>query len=235
MTDATAVGFAFTAGAVTFLAPCAYPLLPGYVAYFLGSDAERSPEVGVAGRLRRAAVVGLLASSGFFVVYGVLVGTVVALGARTLEDVAILELGVGLTLVVLGVAMVTGRGSWRHLPLPERRRSASGFVLFGVVYAVAAAGCTAPVFVAVALRGLAGGSVTAVATLGAYAGGMSLLMVAVTVLSALGRDALVRRFTVRSGRLVRVAGALLVVAGVVQVYYYLFEFGGLATLDALVP
>jgi cytochrome c-type biogenesis protein len=235
MTDASTLGFAFAAGAVTFLAPCAYPLLPGYVAYFLGSDADESPNEGRAVQLRRAAVVGLLASSGFFVVYGVLVGTVVALGARALEGVAVLELGVGLLLVVLGAAMATGRGVRGHLPLPERRRSASGFVLFGVVYAVAAAGCTAPVFVAVALRGLAGGPVAAVAALGAYAGGMSLLMVGVTVLSALGRDALLRRFAARSGRLGRVAGALLVVAGVVQVYYYLFEFGGLATLDALVP
>jgi len=34
------------------------------------------------------------------------------------------------------------------------RRSAAGFALVGVVYAVAAAGCTAPMFVPVALRGL---------------------------------------------------------------------------------
>jgi cytochrome c biogenesis protein CcdA len=30
------LGFALSAGAATFFAPCAYPLLPGYVAFYLG-------------------------------------------------------------------------------------------------------------------------------------------------------------------------------------------------------
>jgi cytochrome c-type biogenesis protein len=68
----------------------------------------------------------------------------------------------------------------------------------------------------------------------ADAAGTSTLMVAFTGLSALGRDAVRRRFTTRSGRRTRVAGALLIAAGVVQRYLYLFRFGELSALRGLV-
>ena len=229
------LGFAFAAGAATFFAPCAYPLLPGYVAYYLGSDAERSAAsaestgVETVARLRRAAAVGVLVSLGFVLVYGVLAGIVAAVGTRVLADVVLLELVVGGLLVVLGTAMALGRGPSRHVSFPERRRSPAALVGFGIVYAAAAAGCTAPVFVAVALTALSSGPATAFVTLGAYAAGMSVLMIGVTALSALGREALVRRLP-RPRTVSRVAGVLLVAAGLAQVYLFLFRFGGLALL-----
>ena len=226
------LGFAFTAGVATFFAPCAYPLLPGYVAYYLGSDAGGSGEsasVGTGARLRRAATVGVLVSCGFVLVYGVLAGIVAAVGTRVLADVVLLELVVGGLFVGLGAAMALGRGPTRHLTFPERRRSPAAFVGFGIVYAAAAAGCTAPVFIAVALAALSSDPATALATLGAYAAGMSALMIGVTALSALGREALVRRLP-RPRTVSRVAGVLLVAAGLAQIYLFLFRFGGLALL-----
>jgi len=86
------------------------------------------------------------------------------------------------------------------------------------------------VFVGIALLGLSGGPVTAVATLGAYAAGMSLLMIAVTALSALGKGTVLRRLSRNTGLVARVAGVLLVAAGAVQIYLFLFRFGGLAML-----
>jgi cytochrome c-type biogenesis protein len=114
--------------------------------------------------------------------------------------------------------------------LPERRRSALGFVLFGVVYAVAAAGCTAALSFSVVASAIAADPVVGLWTLVAYVAGMSGVMVAVTVLAGLGRDAVLRRLSARTGRIERVAGALLVVAGVAQIYLFLFRFGGLALL-----
>jgi len=55
-------------------------------------------------------------------------------------------------------------------------------------------------------------------------------MVGVTVAVALGHGAAVRRVGANGGRVSRLAGVVLVVAGVVQLYYYLFVFDGLATL-----
>lgn len=228
--EALRLGFAFTAGAATFFAPCSFPLLPGYVGYYLGqTDGDTDP---IGSRLRRAGVVGLLTSLGFFVVYAALAGVVVAIGTRALTNISILELIIGALLIPLGAAMALGRfdPSSFHVQLPERRRSPIGFFLFGVGYAAAAAGCTAPVFIGVASLGLSSGPVGALATLGTYALGMSVLMVGVTLLSALGKDAILRRASRNTGRISQVAGVLLVVAGVVQIYLFLFRFDGLRIL-----
>lgn len=248
--DPSLVAFAFTAGAFTFFAPCAYPLLPGYVSYYLGrSTAGAAPDGGAArvegseprhgssalpttvSRLARAAGVGLLVSAGFFAVYAVLAGTVAALGARVLAGISVLELAVGGLLVVMGAGMALG---WKPptptVRLPGRRRSAAGYFGFGVLYAAAAAGCTAPIFIGVALKALSSGPAMGAAAFGAYASGMSVLMVGVTVLSALGRDAILSALTRRMDLVNRAAGVLLVLAGLIQIYFFLFRFDGLATL-----
>ncbi len=261
------VAFAFSAGLGTFFAPCAYPLLPGYVSFYLGETAggdgaastatdggrtgSSSPDglgtgavadrlarllavvvpTEYAPRLVRAGTVGGVVSLGFFLVYGVLAGITAALGSQALASVSVLELVVGVILIVVGTAAALGY----DLPtptvrLPERRRSVGGFFGFGVLYAAAAAGCTAPIFVGIGVQAVAAGPAVAVATFAAYAAGMSLLMIAVTVASALGRDTLLTRVAGRTELIERVMGILLLVAGAVQLYFFLFRFDGLGIL-----
>jgi cytochrome c-type biogenesis protein len=229
-------GLAFSAGSATFFAPCAFPLLPGYVSYFLG-DAAASVDPGPAdaggwslvtrvGRaLSRAVVIGLVASVGIVAVYVGLAGTTAALGARALADVAVLELVVGATFVVAGVAMAAGLEVSRPLVrLPARRRSVVGFFLFGALYAGAAAGCTAPLFLAVVAKGIAAGPLLGVAVAVAYALGTSTVLVAVTAVVALGGSSLLDALRANAGRIYRAAGVLLAASGVAEIYYYLVGF-----------
>lgn len=224
------LGFAFSLGAATFFAPCAFPLLPGYVAFYLGHGDDAPGRT--AARLRRAATVGVLTSLGFFLVYAALAGVVSAVGPRALRNISVLELVVGSLLIVLGTAMAAGKLHLDRLsiPLPERRRSPASFVGFGVVYAAAAAGCTAPLFIGLSGVALAAGGAGAVATFAAYAAGMSVLMILVTGLTAVGRDQVLCRLTRNTGRINRVAGAVLAVGGVYQIYLFLFRFDGFAVL-----
>jgi cytochrome c-type biogenesis protein len=134
----------------------------------------------------------------------------------------------------MGLATVAGwTPAATHVRLPERRRSLAGYLGFGVVYALAAAGCTAPVFVAVALLALGSGPATAVVTLGAYAAGMAVTMLLVTGLSAVGRERALELLSRETGRLRRATGALLALAGVAQIYLYVFDFDPLGGLRAL--
>lgn len=228
-TGALGPGFAFALGTATFLAPCAFPLLPGYLAYFLGTDDGLDRSRGA--RLRRAVVVGAATSAGLLAVYAALAAVALALGTRLLRDVAVLEPVVGLLLVGLGAGMATGR---LHLAptvaLPARRRSVAGYLLFGAVYAAAAAGCSAPVFVAVVSVALTGGPAAGAVTLGAYAAGTASLLVAVTLAAALGREALLARLAARTGLVTRLAGVALAGSGLVQIGYYLLVLDGLARL-----
>ena len=200
------------------------------MSFYLGTSSRPPGEAPptAAKRLGRAAAVALFASVGFFLVFAVLAAIVATLGPRLLADVAVLELLVGGLLVALGAAMLAGWHPGTAIPMPRRRRSVVGYVGFGVVYAVAAAGCTAPIFVAVGLEALSTGPGGAIVTFGSYLAGMSSLMLVVTVAAALGRDTVLSR----AGQLPidRLAGGLLVVAGVVEVYLFLFRFDGLRTL-----
>lgn len=229
MTETLRLGFAFGLGTATFFAPCALPLLPGYVAYYVGDEAETAQPLAV--RLRRAVTVAALTSLGFLAVFGVLAAVTFLVGQRVLRNIVVLELVVGVLLVVLGIGLATGRLSdaTLHVQLPERRRGPLGYFSFGVVYATAAAGCTGPLFIGVASLALANPA-SAVPLLGAYAAGMVVLMVAVTLLTALGKGAIVRRLSTNSQRVTRVAGVVLAGAGVVQLYFFVVVFDGLAGL-----
>jgi len=223
------LGFAFSAGVATFFAPCAYPLLPGYIAFYLGDTASDAP-AGV--RLHRAGHVAVLISGGMIIVYAALAVLVAVIGTQSLSNIAVLEPVVGAGLVVLGAGVATGRWSVAavHVQLPTRRRSKSGFLLFGVVYAAAAAGCTAPIFVGLAGVALSAGPLGAVTVFAAYTAGMVILMIAVTGATALGYDRLLAPFADSGNRFERLAGVLLVLAGLAQIYLFLFQYGGLSQL-----
>ncbi|MFB6101673.1 MAG: cytochrome c biogenesis CcdA family protein [Haloplanus sp.] len=235
------LALAFSAGTATFFAPCAFPLVPGYLSYFLGETVSREPATTggtpsgatgtLVGRVRRpllrAGLIGVAASLGITLVYVGLAGTTVALGAEALADIAVLEVVVGVLFLLAGGAMATGRTvSGSHVRLPKRRRSVFGFFLFGVLYAGAAAGCTAPLFVAVVAKGLAAGPLRGFGIAIAYALGTSAVLVVLTAVSAVGSSSAVSVLSDYTERIYRTAGGLLALSGLSEIYYYFYGFPG---------
>ncbi|SFR43637.1 cytochrome c biogenesis CcdA family protein [Halogeometricum limi] len=201
------VAFAVSAGVATFLAPCAYPLLPGYVGYYVGrEDAD----------LNGALVRGGAAALGALVVLAGIAGLLFTAGSAVVARLTLLEPVVGLALVVLGTLFVLGRAPTLHLQLPERRASVGGFALFGGVYALAAAGCVVPVFVGVVTQSLTLAPAEATLALLAYALAAAVPLAAVTVLGALGSDAF-KRVSKHVGSVQRLAGIVMILAGLWQV------------------
>lgn len=201
------LAFALSAGLATFFAPCAYPLLPGYVGYYLSQE-----EADLGGAVAR----GGAAAVGALVVLAAVGGVLVSVGTRFVSNLAFLEPVVGAGLVVLGVAVLTGRAPNVHLLLPEHRSSVSGFALFGGVYAVAAAGCVIPIVFGVVTQALTLPTEQAVAVVGVYAASVSLPLFGVTLLAAAGSDTL-RDLSRHVGSIQRVAALVMILAGVAQV------------------
>lgn len=213
MSATAEASFAFGVGIATFFSPCVYALLPGYVGYYVASvDAESAPLSGAVSR-------GLAASVGAIVTFLLLSG--LAIGAtsafeRVLLDVV--EPVVGIGLIVLGVFVFwKGVLSFTVL-LPERRASVLGFGIFGAVYALAATACVLPLFLSVAFLSFGLSAVGTALVFGAYAAGFALLMLSATVAIAIGQEALLDRFSPHSATLTRLAGVVLVVAGLIQLY-----------------
>jgi cytochrome c-type biogenesis protein len=233
----TLLSLAFSAGSATFFAPCAFPLLPGYLSYFLSDtasaaiDGEQSTDGSLIERVQnpviRAVFVSVSACLGMTLVYVGLAGTTVALGAGTLSEIAVLELVVGLVFIVGGITMALGWTLDRvHIQLPERRRTFGGFFVFGVLYAAAAAGCTAPLFIAVVARGITAGPTIGVGLAVAYALGMSVLLIGVTLLSALGGSSVTTTLSQHTNKIYRFSGILLIFSGISEIYYYFYGFSG---------
>lgn len=204
--------FAFAAGILTFFSPCVFALLPGYVGYYVGAvDSESAP-------LSGALVRGFAASAGAIGTFAVL--SVLAFGATSTFErfLPVLEPFVGGLLIVLGLALVWKGALSFTVVLPERRTGVLGFGAFGGLYALAATACVLPLFLSIAVTSVGLSLAGTALVFAAYAGAFALLMLAATVAVAVGQDALLGRLGGHAPALTRVAGVVLVLAGLVQLY-----------------
>lgn len=211
LVDLSIVAGAFSAGVFSFFAPCAFPLLPGYVGYYVASVDE---EVSLGGALSRGGAAGF----GAALVFAAIAVVVVTVGRSILTQLQYVEPLVGLLLVALGVLLVVDRMPTFHVQLPGRRESVLGFGLFGAGYAVAAAGCFAPVFVAVLLEAMTLSTVGSVITIGAFAVGLGGLLLAATVAVAIGHDVGAGTIPRYTDRIKPIAGLVIIAAGIYQLY-----------------
>ncbi len=218
------LALAFTAGLVATVNPCGFAMLPAYLGWFVGVEADATTPP--AARMARAVGVSGLSSLTFVAVFGI-AGVLVTAGALLVIDlVPWLAIVVGIGLTAAGVAMLRGWKPTVALPQPSSGIRSRGFrsvVLFGLSYAVASLSCTLPVFLAVVAGTITSTDLASgVATFMAYGAGMSLVLVAVTLGVALARRAFVQRMRQASQYVDRAAAVLLVVAGAYIAFYWAF-------------
>jgi cytochrome c-type biogenesis protein len=218
VTLATNLSFALTAGVATFFSPCAYPLLPGYVGFYVNQTEANEASLGGAG------IRGIVAGIGVLATFGALTGATLFVGHSTLENITLFETLVGALLIGFGLLVLMGRAPSLSIPLPKRRASVLGFGVFGAGYALAGAGCVAPIFIAVTARAASLPTDVAALVLATYAGSVAALMVATTVATGMGLVTNASRLTAYSGWLKRLAGIVMIVAGIGQLYLALIVY-----------
>lgn len=221
-------------GIASFFSPCALPMLPAYLSYYLSADASSSSETSgamasaddgsVTTSLRRGVLFGGLASAGMLSVFAVTAAIAGVLGNVLTRIIPVLIPFVGLVVIGLGVLMLVNRATWfsRSVQLPEwGAASPKQFFVFGLLFAGAALGCTAPVFFGITLTALStGGVLGAVTVLTGYASGMVGLFVVMTVLVAVAKDETARRIQSLVPYVERASAVLLIGAGLYMLYYY---------------
>lgn len=210
MTSPAFVGtlvFAASAGLATFFAPCAFPLLPGYVGYYVQQSEADTP--GIASAV--AAAIGSLTA------LGVVAGLAFVLGQTLTSMLPFLEPIVGIGLIGFGFLVLFDRVPTADVSLPQRPESVLGFGVFGAVYALAAAGCVVPLLLGVVSQALTLSPQGGVAVLGVYAGAVTVPLVGVTLLTSVGVESwrTLGRYT---GHMKRVAAGVMIAAGIGQIY-----------------
>lgn len=216
---------AFGAGMVATVNPCGFAMLPAYLSYFLGSSDDRggSPER----NLGRAALVGCSVTAGFVVVFAI-VGLVVShLSQALLDYVPYVTVVIGLGLIGLAIAMFGGFELTLRLPKLERgggSRELGSMFVFGVSYAVASLGCTiSPFLIVIATTFRHQNTISGVVTFMAYGLGMGVVVVSLTVYTALARNGLLRRLRRVMPYVNRIAAGMLLLAGAYVTYYGIYE------------
>jgi cytochrome c biogenesis protein CcdA len=218
--------------------PCGFAMLPAYLSYFLGLEANaQSAWRNVA----RALTVGTVLTLGFITVFGVF-GIIHEQATQSFKKYTPhATFAIGIVLVVLGVAMLRGFEPKLRLPRLDRggrTRELPSMFVFGVSYAIASLGCTIGTFVlAVAPTFRDENFISGIASFVLYGLGMGTVVIFLTIATALAKTSLTRALRSMMPYVNRVAGALLVPTGIYLAYYGWFAWRvqkGRVTRDPIV-
>ncbi len=213
----TEILFVLSAGALTLLSPCGYPLFVAYLLYYVGSKIP----------LRKVMSGGSVAAVGFLTVF-VAIGLAPAFaGQMVLHYVPILIVVAGVIVIAFGAATLAGSKLPIRMPSigPTTRSGLSSLFIFGLAFGMATAACSAPIFLTIILLAMASGGLPDVLfTFLVYALGMAVPVVVSGLLAATAREAVLRKLIGMRPWLDRISGILMILVGIYLIYYYISTY-----------
>ena len=218
--------YAFTTGMVATVNPCGFAMLPAYLGYFLGTEANEE-KTSTSASLLRGLVVAAAVSAGFMALFaaaGMLVSWT-SLGVGKISPW--FTVFIGMVLVAAGIAFF--RGWTPKLMLPRldkggRNRGLWSMFVFGLSYAIASLSCTLPVFTTVVVTSFSRQSLTSgVATFVAYGAGMAMLLTALTLTLSLAHRGLATSLRRALPYVQRISGAIMALMGIYLVWWGIYE------------
>ncbi len=232
MTETT--GLAFAAGMLATVSPCGIAMLPGFLAYYIGTDASASGRAGGRTEVLRRSVQGLrtgvVVSAGFVAVFTV-TALIVTAGLRSVvEAVPWLAVAVGVVLVAVGVLLLAGRRvavTLRFNPLRQGGRGPKSMLAYGAAYAVASLSCSLGVLLALIGGGLTASNATnLLGVFAAFAAGSSTILILLALSAALASGGLTTLLQRSSRYASQVAGGIVLLSGVYMVAYWVPALDG---------
>jgi cytochrome c biogenesis protein CcdA len=219
------VSLSFIRGMVAAVNPCGFILLPTYLMYFLGLQGAMPGTQRAT--MRRAVIVSAAVSAGFLSVF--LVAGVISYNFTSWinENAKYATGGIGVALLVLGIAMLLGY----KLPFMTPRLDAGGsggpkqtvsaMFVYGIAYAVASIGCTIGLFIATVFStSRRDGIVSGVGNMLAYGAGMALLVSALTIALASANTGLLKLLRGSLQYVDRIAAFFVLLSGLYLLWYF---------------
>ena len=229
-------GYSFGAGMVSTVNPCGFSMLPAYLSLYLGDREDGAVSRHFMYRGGKALIIGTAVTLGFTVLFSIFGVILWAGGHFLMQYLPWLGLVIGAVLAGLGLFLLAGRSV--HTALPGRLANMIGtsesqgfatYFLFGIGYGLASLGCTLPVFLVVVGSAIKSqGFSNGLYQFFSYALGMGAVLTSLALSIAVfkgGLATVLRRGLPYMGR---IAGALLLVSGSYQIYYWLTKGGLLA-------
>lgn len=209
------LGLAFTAGFMATLAPCALPMLPSYIAYYLNLEEERS--------LKKSIIFSVTTVIGFLTLYmviGLLPSVILNRIATRLELVIPI---IGVFLILMGVLNLFSNLPERipilHLKAPEKGGIGS-FYIYGLGYGAASLSCSFPVFVLLVLQSAsAGGPLDVLIMFLVYGSGAAAMMIPLTLALSYSKEVIYSKLMEYMPYVKKANSIILILAGLYMIYY----------------
>jgi len=238
--NAASLGIFFVsivAGIASFFNPCAFPILPGYLAQYYVSTPQ---QVGKRSRIGSILFYGFVAAIGV-IVFNIFLGAIVgglgsgfanSLGLSGPEPNIYIRWSrgiVGAFLILLGYSHATGSGinfaRFGHwIPRYEPSKSPTrNFFYYGFFYSFIGIGCGGPILAGLSLFAFAsGGFLSAFTAFLIYSAVMAILMILVSFLVGLSREDLLKAVGNSVLTIKKVSGIILVIVGIFLVFSAVF-------------
>ncbi len=226
---------AFAAGIASFFSPCSFPMLPGYVGYYLGIEEHKKQEEKKQ-MLKKALFTGTAAALGILLIYLFIGFLIMLIGPTIYPFIPFFAPLVAIIIIVLGLLMLTNIQYYSitnrinklivyfflnlHLdkwdPAKKiREKELGGIFTYGVGYGFAAAGCTLPLLMLIIPTAIStGGFFSGMLMFLVFGLGAAIFMVVVTLLIATSKDSIVNKMKMSTGKIKMVSGIFMVIAGV---------------------
>jgi cytochrome c-type biogenesis protein len=211
-------GLAFAAGLASFLSPCVFPVVPGYIGFVTGVSLDDVHADGGVTVRRRAAVHAALFILGFSLLFIALGASATVLGTVVRRALPLIQQVGGAVVVLFGLYLLgLVRIPWlmreQRVHLAAKPAGMLGSVVAGLAFGAGWTPCVGPVLATILLyAGMSATVLHGAALLAVYALGLGIpfFVAAVALEWFLARTRSLRRWLVY---IQRAAGVVMVVAG----------------------
>jgi len=213
------LGFALFAGAVSFFAPCAIGLFPGYIAFYLGSQ-KSNEKTNSPAKLGTMAALGVLS---FFIILSIII---FILGKGVTSYLKYVAPVIGFIILIFGAILFLGysfKTSYIQKVFDKfKSQEKRNMYLFGAGYGAVSLGCTLPLLFALIIIPLTNGQIfNTFLSLIIYGFGMGILMMVATYMVAWSESNFINKM-VRSGATIKKwSGIILMMVGIFLIWYNL--------------
>ena len=210
--DLSTLIFVFVAGASAFLSPCAYPMLPGYISYYMGKNFS----------LIKALYSGFFLTMGLITTFSIIGLIASILGNIINSYIPILELVAGIAMILLGISILFEINIFFTPTLKTPKRNGLlGIYFYGIIYGLATLGCSAPIFFATLFWAVVqSGPLTGLITFIVYSFGMGVPLILTTILLSIFKKKSLNKLKNMTPKIQKLSGIILIVIGIYLMYFY---------------
>jgi cytochrome c biogenesis protein CcdA len=207
------VGLAFTAGVLAILSPCALPLLPSYVVYYLNQKTT--------GRIVNVFLFSFFTMIGFLSVF-TLIGLFPSIAISFLEvNSKIMQSSIGIFLIIIGV-LYGFTDIFNIIPriiiAPSKSSGLISYYIYGVGYAFASMSCSLPVFMLILGSSISVNIIENVFLLLFYGLGVGSILFFLTITVYFSKDLLLSKILNSLPLIKKISAIILILSGFSMLY-----------------